>query len=147
MKKFVFSLEKVLNFKQQTLNIKLNEMALFQQKLKEVEQEIDRLNNEFSGINQKMVEELQTGLNLNDLLVYKTYFQTLDQKIQKYMEDKRQLLEVIAQKKADIVVVNSEISGLEKLRDKQLGEYMKNKQKMDELEMDEYVNQVRGSAS
>ena len=75
------------------------------------------------------------------------YFNTLNQKIQKYIEDKRQLLEIIAQKKADIVLANSEISGLEKLRDKQLDQYLKNKQKSDELAMDEYVNQVRSSVS
>lgn len=147
MKKFAFSLEKVLSFKQQTLNVKLNELALFQMKLRELEKEIEDLNNKFADTNRKMVEELQTGLNSNDISIYKMYFNTLNQKIQKYIEDKRQLLEVIAQKRADIVLANSEISGLEKLRDKQLDEYLKNKQKSDELAMDEYVNQVRSSVS
>ena len=146
MKKFTFSLEKVLSFKQQILNVKLNELALFQLQLSELEKEIDDLNNKFIDTNRKMVEEMQIGLNSNDISIYKTYFNTLNQKIQKYIEDKRQLLEVIAQKRADIVLANSEISGLEKLRDKQLDEYLKNKQKSDELAMDEYVNQVRSSA-
>lgn len=147
MKKFEFSLEKVLSFKQQTLNVKLNELALFQMKLSELEKEIDDLNRRFIDTNRKMVEELQIGLNSNDISIYKMYFNTLNQKIQKYIEDKRQLLEIIAQKKADIVLANSEISGLEKLRDKQLDQYLKNKQKSDELAMDEYVNQVRSSVS
>ena len=146
MKKFTFSLEKVLSFKQQILNVKLNELALFQMKLSELEKEIDDLNNKFIDTNRKMVEEMQIGLNSNDISIYKTYFNTLNQKIQKYIEDKRQLLEVIAQKRADIVLANSEISGLEKLRDKQLDEYLKSKQKSDELAMDEYVNQVRNTA-
>ncbi len=146
MKKFTFSLEKVLSFKQQILNVKLNELALFQMQLSELEKEIDDLNNKFIDTNRKMVEEMQIGLNSNDISIYKTYFNTLNQKIQKYIEDKRQLLEVIAQKRADIVLANSEISGLEKLRDKQLDEYLKSKQKSDELAMDEYVNQVRSSA-
>lgn len=147
MKKFAFSLEKVLSFKQQTLNVQLNELALFQMKLKELEKEIDDLNNKFADTNQQMVTRLQTGLNSNDISIYKIYFNTLNQKIQKMTEDKKQLLGVIAKKKADIVAANSEISGLEKLRDKQLDEYMKSKQKSDELAMDEYVNQVRISAS
>jgi len=146
MKKFTFSLEKVLSFKQQILNVKLNELALFQLQLSELEKEIDDLNNKFIDTNRKMVEEMQIGLNSNDISIYKTYFNTLNQKIQKYIEDKRQLLEVIAQKRADIVLANSEISGLEKLRDKQLDEYLKSKQKSDELAMDEYVNQVRNTA-
>ena len=147
MKKFMFSLEKVLSFKQQTLNVKMNELGLFQMKLLELEKEINDLNKKFADTNQVMVKSLQTGLNSNDLAVYKLYFNTLNQKIQKLIEDKNRLSEVIAQKKADIIAINSEISGLEKLREKQLAEYLKVVQKSNELAMDEYVNQMRSSVS
>nr|WP_319488410.1 flagellar export protein FliJ [uncultured Caproiciproducens sp.] len=145
MKKFTFSLDKVLSFKQQTLDIKKNELALLQMKLINFEKEIDALNNQFTATNRKMVEELQKGLNASDIVIYKTYFNTLNQKILKLIEQKQQLLETIAQKKNDIVSINSEISGLEKLRDKQLAEYQKNVQKSDELAMDEYVCQTRSA--
>ena len=147
MKKFMFSLEKVLSFKEQTLNVKMNELGLFQMKLLEIEKEVNDLNEKFADTNKIMVEALQTGLNSNDIAVYKLYFNTLNQKIQKLIEDKNRLAEVIAQKKADIIAINSEISGLEKLREKQLAEYLKVVQKANELAMDEYVNQVRSSVS
>ncbi|WP_312693480.1 flagellar export protein FliJ [Caproiciproducens sp.] len=145
MKKFVFSLEKVLSFKQQTLDIKKNELALLQMKLMDLEKEIDALNDQFTVTNRRMVEELQKGLNTSDMLIYKTYFNTLNQKILKLIDQKKQLLDIIAQKKTDIIAVNSEISGLEKLRDKQLTEYIKQVQKNEELAMDEYVGQARGA--
>jgi len=147
MKKFMFSLEKVLSFKQQTLNVKMNELGLFQMKLLELEKEINDLDKKFADTNQVMVKSLQTGLNSNDLAVYKLYFNTLNQKIQKLIEDKNRLSDIIAQKKADIIAINSEISGLEKLREKQLAEYLKVVQKSNELAMDEYVNQMRSSVS
>lgn len=147
MKKFIFSLEKVLSFKQQTLNVKLSELGLFQMKLSEIEKLINNLNKKFVDTNQIMVKALQIGLNSNDIAVYKMYFNTLNQKIQKLIEDKKQLLEIIAQKKAEIIAINSEISGLEKLREKQLAEYLKTVQKSDELAMDEYVSQTRSSVS
>ncbi|MBW7573352.1 flagellar export protein FliJ [Caproiciproducens faecalis] len=146
MKKFTFSLEKVLSFKQQTLDVKKNELALLQMKLIEFEKEIDALNNQFAATNRKMVEELQKGLNAGDILIYKTYFNTLNQKILRLIDQRKQLLDMIVLKKADIVAVNSEISGLEKLRDKQLTEYLKQIQKSQELAMDEYVGQARGTA-
>lgn len=145
MKKFVFSLEKVLSFKRQTLDIKKNELALLQMKLMDLEKEIDALNDQFTVTNRRMVEELQKGLNTSDMLIYKTYFNTLNQKILKLIDQKKQLLDIIAQKKTDIIAVNSEISGLEKLRDKQLTEYIKQVQKNEELAMDEYVGQTRGA--
>ncbi|MGX8702388.1 flagellar export protein FliJ [Caproiciproducens sp.] len=145
MKKFAFSLEKVLGFKQQTLDVKKNELALLQVKLTELEKEIYVLNDQFTATNRKMLEELQKGLSAGDMLIYKTYFNTLNQKILHLIDQKKQLLDIIAQKKADIVAVNSEISGLEKLRDKQLTEYLKQIQKSEELAMDEYVGQARGA--
>lgn len=145
MKKFAFSLEKVLGFKQQTLDVKKNELALLQMKLTELEKEIYALNDQFTATNRKMLEELQNGLSAGDMLIYKMYFNTLNQKILHLIDQKKQLLDIIAQKKADIVAVNSEISGLEKLRDKQLTEYLKQIQKSEELAMDEYVGQARGA--
>ncbi len=146
MKKFVFSLEKVLDFKQQTLNVKKSELASFQQKLREMERQIEELNNRFVQSNRKMVEEMQTGLCANDIVVYKMYFDTLNRKIQKLLEDKKNLLKVIEQKKSDIVQMNSEISGFEKLRDKQLEQYLKTVRKGEELAIEEFVSQARSAA-
>ena len=146
MKKFIFSLEKVLDFKQQTLDIKKNEIAVFQMKLHEIEMEIEDLNDRFSVSNAKMVKEMQQGITQNDISIYKMYFDTLNQKTQKLLDDKIKLLEIIAQKKIELIQINSEISGLEKLKDKQLAEYLKIKQKSDELAIDEFVSQARSSA-
>lgn len=146
MKKFVFSLEKVLGFKQQTLDVKKNELSMFQMKLKELEKEIEDLNEKFSSTNRKMVEEMQKGITASDISIYKMYFDSLNQKIQKLIEDKRQLMDVISEKKAGIVQINSEISGLEKLKDKQLETYLKDRQKTEELAIEEFISQGRSAA-
>ena len=145
MKKFIFSLEKVLGFKQQTLDIKKNEIAVFQMKLHEIEMQIEDLNHKFSVSNAKMVEEMKQGITQNDVAIYKMYFTTLNEKTKKLIDDKIQLLEIIEQKKSELILINSEISGLEKLKDKQLAAYLKSKQKSDELAIDEFVNQARSS--
>ena len=62
MKKFIFSLEKVLDFKQQTLDIKKNEIAVLQAKLHELEKEIESLNEKFIISNGRMKQEMQQGL-------------------------------------------------------------------------------------
>lgn len=146
MKKFIFSLEKVLSFKQQTLDIQKNELLQLQMKLIEIEKEIDTLNDLFAATNRKMREELQTGINASDITIYKTYFNTLNQKILRLVEDKSKLQEIITQKKTEIITINSDISGLEKLRDKQLAAYLEICRKSEELAIDEYVNQTRSSA-
>lgn len=143
MKKFIFSLEKVLGFKQQTLDVKKNELSAMQSKLHELEQEIDDLNRKFTLYNQQMVEAMKEGLSASDISVYKMYFNVLNKKIKKLIEEKSTVLDLISHKKDEIVQVNSEISGFEKLRDKQFAEYMKQVQKSQELAIEEFVSQVR----
>lgn len=145
MKKFIFTLEKVLSFKQQTLDIQKNELLQLQMKRMEIEKEINSLNDLFAETNRKMQEELQTGMNASDITIYKTYFNILNQKILKLVEDKSKLQEIIAQKKTEIIAINSDISGLEKLRDKQLAAYLEICRKSEELAIDEYVNQTRSA--
>ncbi len=146
MKKFVFSLEKVLDFKQQTLDVKKSEIAILQMKVHEIESQIENLNEKYKASNAKMVEELKQGITQNDMANYKMYFTTLNDKIQLLLQSREKLLQLIEEKKKELVQINSEISGLEKLKDKQLEEYLKAKQKSEDLAIEEFVSQARGSA-
>jgi flagellar export protein FliJ len=141
MKKFVFSLEKVLNFKQQMLDVKKNELANLQMQLHEIEQKIEDLNHQFAANNQKMILEMQEGLTPKDIEIYKVYFNSVNQNIKKLTTQKLQILNLIEQKKQEIVEMNSEISGLEKLKEKQLNLYFNAVRKAEELAIEEFVSQ------
>lgn len=141
MKKFVFSLEKVLNFKKQTLDVKKNELATMMMQLHEIEQKIEDLNRDFTVNNQKMILEMQQGLTPKDIEIYKMYFNSVNQNIKKLTLQKMQQLNLIELKKQEIVELNSDISGLEKLKDKQLQLYFKAVQKAEELAIEEFVSQ------
>jgi flagellar FliJ protein len=146
MKKFSFSLEKVLDFKQQTLDVKKNELSMLQMKLSELEKEIEDLNEKFSSSNRSMLDEMQNGITANDIAIYKMYLQSLNQKIEILTAERRKRMDVISQKKTDIVQINSEISGLEKLKEKQLDSYRKDRQKSEELAIEEFIGQGRSAA-
>ena len=139
MKKFVFSLEKVLSFQRQKLDVKKQELSILHGSLHELEQEIRNLEARFAGLNAEMRQAAQTGMNACDMAAYKIYFRTLNEKIKKLMESKAELLRRIEDKKASIIQSNTEISGLEKLRDKQLDAYLKEGRKKQQLEIEEFV--------
>lgn len=141
MKKFVFSLEKVLDFKKQMLDVKKNELATMMMQLHEIEQKIEELNRDFAVSNQKMIFEMQQGLTPKDIEIYKVYFNSVNQNIKKLTLQKMQQLNLIELKKQEIVELNSDISGLEKLKDKQLQLYFKAAQKAEELAIEEFVSQ------
>lgn len=141
MKKFMFSLEKVLNFKKQILDVKKNELAILQMQMRELEQKIADLNNEFAANNQKMVLEMQKGLTPKDIEIYKVYFNSVNQNLKKLANEKVQLQNTIELKKQEIIGLNSEISGFERLKEKQLDLYFKAVRKADELAIEEFVSQ------
>lgn len=145
MKKFVFSLEKVLDYKQQILNVLKNEFADLQMKLRDIIEQIEQLNQQFTALNLQMQAEIQEGLSAGDIAVYKTYLQALNSKTQKLIQTKIQLQNAVEQKKQEVLVAKSEISGLEKLKDKQLKEYNFQIQKIQEQSIEEFVSHARSA--
>lgn len=144
MKKFIFSLEKVLDYKQQMLNVLKSEFAGLQMRLREMNKQIEKLNDQFSVLNLQMQTEMQEGLSAKDIAVYKTYLNTLNARTQKLIKTRIQLQDEIARKEQEVLAAKSEISGLEKLKDKQWKEYSYLAQKMQEQAIEEFVSHVHG---
>ncbi|WP_283607263.1 flagellar export protein FliJ [Faecalispora anaeroviscerum] len=141
MKKFVFTLEKVLRFHEQELDVKKQELSALRASLRELDHEIQRLKLELSQLNQEMSRAMISGLNARDLAVYKMYFRTTELDIRRLETQRVDLRNKVEEKQESVVQTNQEISGLEKLRDKQLDEYTAGCRRQQELEIEEYVSQ------
>lgn len=141
MKKFVFSLEKVLSVKQQMLDVKKNEILQLQMKVQAIEQEIEDIHLEFQDYDKQMRSELESGTSPQKVMTYKVYFNSLMRREKELEKDKELLLLVIKDKQKELVSLKSEISGLEKLEEKQKDEYDKSARKLQERDIEEYVNQ------
>lgn len=141
MKKFVFSLEKVLNLKKQVLEVKKNEMLKIENKIKEIEDEQVRLRQEFKINNIKSNEEMSKGTTPDKIMTYKLYSSSLIKKENKLKEDLLEQLILREKKKQELIDVKAEISGLEKLEEKQKTEYNSSIRKEQEKAIEEYVNQ------
>ena len=139
MKKFVFSLEKVLRYKRQILGMHKNELARLQAAHTELEEEITGLEREFGSLNQDLAGKLKAGMDPGNMAVYKVYLAKLNSRVRVLFEQKQELLKQIQAKQKEIVRMNSGISGLERLRDKQYGEYMAQDRKEQEKFIEEFV--------
>ncbi|MDU7336992.1 MAG: flagellar export protein FliJ [Clostridium sp.] len=141
MKKFIFSLEKVLRFHEQELDVKKQELAAIKVSLHELDLQIQQKKLELVQLNQEMSRAITVGLNARDLAVYKMYFRTAEHQIRQ-LEEQRADLQIKADEKQESVVQsNQEISGLEKLKDKQLNQYNDSTRKQQELEIEEFISQ------
>jgi len=142
MKKFVFSLEKVLNVKQQMLEVKKNEILQLQMKIQEVEKEEENIKLEFHEYDKQMKSELERGTSPQNVMTYKVYFNSLIRREKELAKEKEFYKELVRQQQEELVKLKSEISGLEKLKEKQRAEYDKSLRKAQERDIEEYINQI-----
>lgn len=140
MKKFVFTLENVLRFKKESLDMLKNEMAQIQMRIRELEEGITRLKREFSGLNRTLALEMKTGLQSRNVAVYKRYFAELDRRERKLEAQRAAAQRAAAAKQEEIVRMKSDISGLEKLREGQFREYEAQDRKEQERAVEEFVS-------
>ncbi len=140
MKKFRFSLDKVLEYKRQVLGLMKSELSRLQLKLKETAKKIEDINREFEANSKSLTAKMRNGMPSHTIAVYKDYLGRLNRRAISLVEERKKIANAMAAKQKEIVKMNSDISGLERLRDKQLGEYHAEEIKEQELFIEEFVS-------
>ena len=141
MKKFTFTLEKVLSVKNQLHEVKRNELMQLQLQLNNILDAIDDNQREFDKYNSDVNQIMQGGTNSGSIESYKNYFTFLNNREKQLKLEQQHAERMIADKQQEIIEIKTEISGLEKLKEKQLAEYNKALQKQQELEIEEFLNE------
>lgn len=146
MKKFLFTLEKVLGYKRQVLEVEKSEMARLQEKLRALEEEILALESRLAELNRDLAARLKSGVSTREASECKNYQGEMLRKIQALLQEKGRLQEEAARKRQEIVRMNGDISGLERLKDRQWNDYRKLCGKEQEAAVEEFVGRARCSA-
>jgi flagellar FliJ protein len=141
MKKFQFSLESVLSYKDQVLDALQGEHALLLAKVREQEELIDQLQQQYHDYNEEYRTRKQEGMTVLDATSYQRYLRTQETQV---LEERRHEAE---NKREEVVNAKMETSSLEKLKDKKFDAYQKAAQKSDELFVEEFVSGNRARAS
>lgn len=140
MKKFSFSLQKILEIKEQVLeNLKL-ELSNLNNDYKNIEQYIENLKNKFKTVNCEFDEKSAVSISVGEMSYYKIYLSSILKQIDNKEEEKEIILKKIETKRHEIVNMNKEISSLEKLRENELDKYKKALLKSEEIFIDEFVS-------
>ena len=146
MKKFKFSLDTVLSYKQQVLGVLQGEHAQAVAKVRAQEELLERLWQEYRDYNEEYRQRAAEGLPITDALMYQSALRASEQEIQR--ETKRlEELEAEAEKRREAMVeAKKETSSIEKLREKKLDAYHKAEAKSEELFIEEFVCAARANA-
>lgn len=140
MKKFKFSLEMVLNYKQQVLEALQGEHAAALSRLREQEQLLERMWQEYREYNEEYCEKKAAGMTISEALSYQSGLRVLESQIQKETEQLERFRKDEERKRERVVEARKETAPIEKLREKKLGAYQKAVAKSEELFIEEFVS-------
>ena len=147
MKKFRFSLESVLDYKQQALDSLKREHGAVVAQVKAQEDYLAGLESDYREMDAEFCQRKLEGIAILDAMRYEQYLRAMERQIQQAilrLEDLRRLEEA---KRAEVVSAKQDTSAIEKLKDKKLDSNNKAVQKSEEAMIDEFVSTTRAMAA
>lgn len=147
MKKFQFSLNTVLDYRQQTLDALKVEHGTILAKIHRQEEVLKDAEHRYALTNEEFRNKKSTGLTIAGILAYETGLHVLEKEIKREAEKLQALHQQEAEKRAQLVESKIDTASLELLRDKKLEIYHKELQKKEEQFIDELVISARTASS
>ena len=143
MKKFRFSLETVLDYKQQVLSSLQTEHGAILAQIREQEELIEDLEAAYRHMDHEFGRMKLEGINILDAMKYEQYLRAMERQIEEAYRRLEELRRQAEKKRAEVVEAKKETSSIEKLREKKLENYNKAIQKSEEAMIDEFVTTKR----
>lgn len=147
MKKFRFSLETVLDYKQQALDSLRAEHAAILAQVRAQEEVIEGLEEEHRQADADFTQRKLEGINIVDAMSYETYLRSLEQKLREENRKLERLRHMEEQKRTQVVEARKETATIEKLKEHKLDSYRKAEQKAEEQRIEEFVSTARAMAA
>ena len=147
MKKFRFSLETVLEYKNQALDALRAEHGAILAQVRAQEKVIEDLEEEYRQADGDFTRRKLEGINILDAMSYEQYLRSLERKLQEEYRRLDRLQRREEEKRAQVVEARKETATIEKLREHKLEDYRKAEQKAEEQRIEEFVSTTRAMAA
>lgn len=139
MKKFVFTLDKVLTYKEQIeQNLRTEHAHIVQQVVKE-EEKLRRLEDEHVACRMEYEKEKAKGSTIRQLKLHENYLESVLFKIQAAEKTIERLKIEEEAKRKEVVAAKTETSSIDRLKEKRLKEYSAAVRKEEEKFVEEFV--------
>ena len=143
MKKFTFSLDSVLSFKEQALDALRGEHAAILLQVRQQEERLETVKKEYRDYNGEYCRRKSEGMTIMDAMMYESGLRVLENDIERETERLAQVRKREEAKRDEVVEAKKETSSLEKLREKKLDIYQKAVQKSEETLLEEFIISAR----
>ena len=139
MKKFRFSLETVMEYKQQVLDSLQTEHGAILAKVRRQEALIEELEAAYRHLAQEFNRRKLEGISILEAMKYEQYLRSSERQLEEAYQHLAELQKQEEAKRDEVVEAKKETSSIEKLREKKLEGYNKAVQKSEEAMIDEFV--------
>lgn len=146
MKKFHFSMETVLRYKEQRLDALRTEHAAAIARVREQEAVLEELVGCFNRVNREYREKKECGMTVADAMSYDIMLRAQEVKIRSAEEELEVRRQEEERKREQVIEAKTEKATIEKLKEKKLAAYHKQEQKVEEQMIDEFVSTMRVSS-
>ena len=140
MKKFVFTLQNLKEFRVQTLDTEKGTLAEMRAELVEMEAQLEHILEELAKLNRDLLELYAKGTTANDISVHKRYINAKQQELHQMRHQILMQNRKIEQQLQAVIDATQELSKLERLEEHQLDDYKAAEQKETEQFIEEFVS-------
>ena len=147
MKKFRFSLETVLDYKNQALDALRAEHGAILAQVRAQEAVVEGLEREYSQVDGEFTQRKLEGLTVLDALNYEQYLRALEREVKEEYRKLSLLRRQEEHKRGQVVEARKETATIEKLKEHKLEDYRKAEQKDEEQRIEEFVSTTRAMAA
>lgn len=140
MKKFQFSLQKLMDFREQELDRQKNTLSMLQADLRRIQEAREILLDKVDEQSEQLERVCRLGSSASDIAMRKRYIVTLQQEIHLKEQQVLQKQQEIEQQLGVVVEATKDVKTLEKLEEKQLEEYNHQAGKENEQFIEEFVS-------
>ena len=139
MRRFEFSLDRVLGYKNQMLDREKNELARLRMVKNQMDKELEELLEEFQVVNHKMMVESQKGVTALKLKGFQFQLDCLRDDMEQLNEKRRDQDVLIDEQLGVVLELSQSVSGLDKLKDHQKEEFARYEAKVNATEISEFI--------
>ena len=147
MKKFKFSLDTVLSYKDQILDALKIEHGVILAEIRAQEEVLDACWRRYRDYDEEFREQKMNGISALDALMYESALRAQELEIRRETEKLDALKEKEEKKRNEVVEAKKDTASLEKLRERKLDSYNKTIQKGEEQMIEEFVSTQKAMAN
>lgn len=140
MKKFEFSLKKMLSYKEQIQDLEKNKLAQLSLKKNKLEDLIESLKQETINLSAQMLKVTQGGTNEAEIRNFSFQLQNNRLYLKQVSNELLLAAYAVEEQLKVVLLATQEVEGLEKLKEKQYEEYLYADTKAQELIVSEFIS-------